>query len=204
MEETFAASTALDEQGRLSLSLEREGWTGYPFPLRMEIRLSLNEGFAMEITLENTGTQACPVGHGWHPYFTLGNSVTECDLSVPAGKRLMMGPTAVPTGERSNWPRFKQAERIGDDFLDACLELQASEGTVSTRLTNPHNARSLDVWQDVGAGKYGYLQVFTHPLRHGLALEPMTCAPDAFNNGYGLVVLQPGEKLTTRCGVRAF
>ena len=29
--------------------------------------------------------------------------------------------------------------------------------------------------------------------RGGLAIEPYTCAPNAFNNGYGLRVLQPGE-----------
>jgi len=28
----------------------------------------------------------------------------------------------------------------------------------------------------------------------GLAVEPMTCPPDAFNSGTDVVVLQPGEK----------
>jgi aldose 1-epimerase len=30
--------------------------------------------------------------------------------------------------------------------------------------------------------------------RVGLALEPMSCAPDAFNSGAGLVVLDPGAE----------
>ena len=32
--------------------------------------------------------------------------------------------------------------------------------------------------------------------RLGLAVEPMTCPPDAFNSGTDLIVLQPGESTT--------
>jgi aldose 1-epimerase len=32
--------------------------------------------------------------------------------------------------------------------------------------------------------------------RIGLAVEPMTCPPDAFNSGTDLIVLQPGESTT--------
>lgn len=51
-------------------------------------------------------------------------------------------------------------------------------------------------------------QVFTgHDLpepyrRRTLAVEPMTCAPDALNSGDGLVVLQPRERHTLTWGVR--
>jgi aldose 1-epimerase len=37
--------------------------------------------------------------------------------------------------------------------------------------------------------------------RRGLAIEPMTCAPDAFNSGEGLIVLAPGESLIERWGI---
>jgi aldose 1-epimerase len=40
--------------------------------------------------------------------------------------------------------------------------------------------------------------------RHGLAIEPMTCAPDAFNSGAGLVVLQPGAAHTSTWGIAPF
>jgi aldose 1-epimerase len=32
--------------------------------------------------------------------------------------------------------------------------------------------------------------------RGGIAVEPMTCAPDAFNSGSGLLVLEAGESFT--------
>jgi aldose 1-epimerase len=37
--------------------------------------------------------------------------------------------------------------------------------------------------------------------RQGLAVEPMTCAPDAFNSGDGLTVLGPGETFSASWGI---
>lgn len=37
-----------------------------------------------------------------------------------------------------------------------------------------------------------------------IAIEPMTCWADAFNNQRGLVILRPGESTAVRCGVRIF
>ena len=43
------------------------------------------------------------------------------------------------------------------------------------------------------------MQLFTGEAvgRTALAVEPMTCPPDAFRTGQDLVVLQPGESHTT-------
>jgi aldose 1-epimerase len=52
-----------------------------------------------------------------------------------------------------------------------------------------------------------FLQVFTgdalpaSAARRSLAIEPYTCAANAFNNGLGLRVLQPGESFTTLWGI---
>jgi aldose 1-epimerase len=35
----------------------------------------------------------------------------------------------------------------------------------------------------------------------GIAVEPMTCAPDAFNSGDGLLVLEPGQQFTASWGI---
>jgi aldose 1-epimerase len=51
---------------------------------------------------------------------------------------------------------------------------------------------------------YSCVQVFTGDTlpadarRRGVAVEPMTCAPNAFNSGDGLRVLAAGETLTAR------
>jgi aldose 1-epimerase len=60
------------------------------------------------------------------------------------------------------------------------------------------------LWADSG---FPYLQVFTGDTlakdvrRRGLGVEPMTCAPDAFNSGAGLTVLKPGQELVTQWGL---
>ena len=37
--------------------------------------------------------------------------------------------------------------------------------------------------------------------RRSVSLEPMTCAPNAFRSGDGLIVLQPGESAKTTWGI---
>ena len=204
MFETAELSAKDPDAGWMELSLSSEGWTGYPFPIRISFRFALDpvDGFRMETTLENTGKTDLPAGHGWHPYFRLSDSVLTCLLTLPAGKRLEMTPRAVPSGEKVEWTKFSRPTPIGPEFLDACVEIAAKTGIATTRLSDPGTGLSLDLWQEVGAGKYGYVQVFTHPRRHCLAIEPMTCAPNAFNSGMGLVVLGPGEVLRTACGVK--
>jgi aldose 1-epimerase len=53
---------------------------------------------------------------------------------------------------------------------------------------------------------YGYVMVFSgDPLpdvnRKSLAVEPMTCPPNAFSTGTALVRLQPGEPFTAAWGI---
>jgi aldose 1-epimerase len=36
-----------------------------------------------------------------------------------------------------------------------------------------------------------------------VAIEPMTCAPDAFNSGAGLIVLEPGQRWRASWGIAA-
>jgi aldose 1-epimerase len=56
-------------------------------------------------------------------------------------------------------------------------------------------------------GAFPYLMVFTgDPLepqrrRRGIALEPMTCPPNAFQTGEALRILQPGERFEGAWGI---
>ena len=204
MFETAKLVSRTPVDGAIELTLSSKGWQGYPFPVRMSFRFGLDakNGFRMQTEIENVGRGPCPAGHGWHPYFRLGDSIKPNLLQLPGGKRLPMTVQAVPDGNRVAWDAFAKPHVIGDDFLDACVELSAKSGIATSRLTDTERALALEVWQETGPGKYGYVQVFTHPRRHCLAIEPMTCAPDAFHNGMGLVVLKPGQVLQAACGVK--
>jgi aldose 1-epimerase len=63
-------------------------------------------------------------------------------------------------------------------------------------------AGDVTVWAD---DAWPYVQIFTGDLpdvgRRGLAVEPMTCPPNAFNTGEGLIRLEPGERFDGRWGI---
>ena len=94
---------------------------------------------------------------------------------------------------------FRVARPIGPAALDTCFaDLAAdADGLVRVHLVHPDGAPRLTLAFDPA---YAFVQVFTGDTigdpaarRRGVAVEPMTCAPDAFNSGAGLRVLAPGE-----------
>jgi aldose 1-epimerase len=86
--------------------------------------------------------------------------------------------------------------------MDDCftgLTTEGGRGVASVR-TKTGGAQ---LWFDE---TYRYLQVFTPEDLVGgtpaVAIEPMTCAPDAFNSGHGLIVLAPGQSWSGSWGVQ--
>ena len=100
---------------------------------------------------------------------------------------------------------FRQAHAIGATVLDHALTglSRASDGRVWAHLRSA--GRQVSLW--AGAG-YGWLQVFSSDTLHGerhrkaVAIEPMTCPPDALVTGHDLIVLAPGESVSTYLGRR--
>jgi aldose 1-epimerase len=70
-------------------------------------------------------------------------------------------------------------------------------------LSSPDGKTAATLWLD---DRYRYLMLFTDdPLpdvnRRSLGIEPMTCAPNAFQSGDGLITLEVGESFTTCWGI---
>jgi aldose 1-epimerase len=73
-------------------------------------------------------------------------------------------------------------------------------------LRDPASGAGIALWVDES---YRYLMLFTgDPLpdvdRRSLAVEPMTCPPNAFRTGDHLVRLEPGGSVTTAWGIVPF
>jgi aldose 1-epimerase len=71
------------------------------------------------------------------------------------------------------------------------------------RLSDPHGEEAVTLWLDES---FPYVMLFSGDglpdvARGSLAVEPMTCAPNAFRTGEGLVVLAPGESLSSEWGI---
>jgi aldose 1-epimerase len=182
---------------------------GYPFALELRIEYALAEtGLTVRTTATNIGPDAAPYGSGAHPYLTVGaQAVDEIVLRVPARTALRSNGRGIPTGIvelEGTELDFRTPRRIGDATLDHCftdLERDGS-GIGWVELASSGDGTGVTLWVDEG---YPYVMVFTGDLpevgRGGLAVEPMTCAPNAFRTGEGLIVLEPGATTTATWGI---
>lgn len=176
---------------------------GYPFPYTLRLKYDFRPG-EMTCTTEatNEGTGPMPFGDGWHPYFTLGEPADELLLELPAKDYLLTDERMIPTRQMKDIHAFHVLEPIAGHAFDTGFLLSPDESMATTRLHSRFNRVTLEMWQQTGPRKYNCLQVFVPPHRQSVALEPMTCAADAFNNGIELIILEPGERFSASYGVR--
>lgn len=189
--------------------------TGYPFTLDLSIEYALAAaGLSVTTTARNLGQRALPFGAGQHPYVTVGTPLVDsASLHLPAHARLELdAERRLPTGTRlpvdGTEFDFRTPRPIGASVLDDCFTSldRGDDGLARVRLADPATARALTMWMDA---RYGYVQVFsgdTLPAarrRRGLAIEPMTCPPNAFATGTDLIVLQPDESCSMAWGLHS-
>ena len=184
---------------------------GYPFSLALALEYVLSaEGLRVGVTATNLGESSCPYGSGAHPYLTVGTpTVDSVILRAPGRTVLRSDERGIPSGTESvegtdcdfRHPRDIGATRLDHAFTD--LE-RDDEGLARVELRNPDEERGLTLWVDES---YRYLMLFTgDPLpdvdRRSLAVEPMTCPPDAFRSGQDLLRLDTGQSFTSAWGIR--
>jgi aldose 1-epimerase len=178
---------------------------GYPFSLEVEVDYALDDaGLHCTVVGRNTGAEPAPWGVASHPYLRAGDGqVGDWTLRLPAGRVLEVSQDRLlPVGLRDvqdgEWD-FRSRRPIGTTAVDhafTALEPDA-DGTCSVTLTGPDGRGVACTWDPTALP---WVQVHTADLepgdpahRRGLAVEPMSCAPDAFNSGVGLVVLEPAQ-----------
>jgi len=183
---------------------------GYPFALSIRIEYALSPaGLRVCTTAANVGTDPCPYGAGAHPYLTVGGAtVDSAILRVPAGRVLRTDERGLPVGSLAvagTDEDFTRPRRIGRTRLDhAFTDLERGpDGLARAELQAFRASRGLTLWVDEA---YAYLMVFTgDPLpdvnRRSIAIEPMTCPPNAFRTGDGVIRLEPGESFRSVWGI---
>jgi aldose 1-epimerase len=180
---------------------------GYPFLLELAIEYELSaSGLTARTTATNMGAGRCPYGSGAHPYLTLGpESVDDVVLRVPARTALRSDARGIPVGTvavEGTELDFRSPRRIGETKLDnGYTDLERDDAGIA-RVSVEVAPTGRTLWVDEG---YPYVMVFTGDIpavqRRGLAVEPMTCPPNAFRSREHLVTLEPGESHTAAWGL---
>jgi aldose 1-epimerase len=186
---------------------------GYPFQLEVRATYTVAEdGLTVVLRGTNTGDVPLPYAVGQHPYLTVGGRVDDAVLTVPADTWLRCDERGLPVAAEpvGGTPYdFRSGRRIGDTVLDVpYADLGRDEnGRVVVRLAEEGGRSGVELWGDASVS---HLQVFTGDTlapdrrRQGVAVEPMSAPPDAFNSPAGQVRLEPGGSHTLTWGVRAW
>ncbi len=192
------------EKAQIILRYQTSGMEkGYPFKIKITIEYCLSKnGFTCITSVENMDTKNIPVGDGWHPYFKTNSKIDDCLLTLPVEYSYEVDSRMIPTGKTIKETVFINPTKISDTKFDTCYKLaKTGNPRLYTKIEDPSHNLSLLIWQSTGEGNYNYLQVYTPPNRQSIAIEPMTCLANAYNNGEGLIVLKPSEKRNFSFGI---
>ncbi len=207
------------ETDRVVLGTVLHPLRGYPFTLDVAIGYALRDtgnglrrpGLTVSTAATNLGATPCPYAAGQHPYLTVGTEfVDETTLSLDAESWLPTDDRGLPTGTEpvAGSPYdFRTPRLIGDTRIDYAFTGLArdGDGLAWVRLSAP-DGRRVGLWADE---HYRFIELYTGDTqpperrRRGLGVEPMTCAPNGFRSGDGLLQLDPGQTITTRWGIHS-
>jgi aldose 1-epimerase len=179
---------------------------GYPFRLETSVRYRLTEnGISVTHSIQNVGAGSAPVGIGAHVFLRVGTTpMRGLTVTVPASTYFELDDAQIPVADhavdgtgfdlRSGLPLH--GVTLDTPFTD----LAVADGRVRHRLAAPDGS-AVELSADPD---FAFVQVFTSEVYEtdegkvdAVAIEPMTCAPDALNSGRGLRRLEPDEQWVT-------
>jgi aldose 1-epimerase len=165
---------------------------GYPFPYLIQVLWKLEKGNKLTATTTITNASALniPICDGWHPYFTLGDSVDDYTLQFNSTQQVAFDSELIPTGQLMKDDRFINGRSLNGIFLDNCFLLDPKSGNPTCILSNKNIQLIIEPTIN-----YPYMQFYTPDDRKKIAIENLSAAPDAFNNKMGLHILEPQETI---------
>ena len=192
------------EQPSVTLSSIYNGkLSEYPFPFEflMTYTLSGYNELTCQIKIENIGNQTMPIGFGWHPYFRFSDiSVDDLVLETPPCEQIEIDNRMIPTGKTTEFTTFQAAKQLENQSFDTCFKSTTAKALTEITIKSISLNTSLTFWQETEP--FPYFQIFTPNHRKSIAIEPMTCNVDAFNNKEGLIELEKGQAFVGRFGIK--
>lgn len=179
-----------EERAKVILRYVSDGnLPGFPFPFELDLvyRISFQGGLSLTFIVKNTGNGVFPYGMGWHPYFYSPN-LNSATFSFSSKSFYACNNRSIPfnTLDSELPDEFKLDDKTFDDAFS---------------LENPRcdfNTDNYNLGLDFKYPEGTYLQIYTPPHRKSIAIEPMTCVANSFNNQIGFTELNPGDSDTWR------
>jgi len=169
--------------------------SGYPFELQTTVtyHLDAEQGLLISIETSNIGDSTAPYGTGTHAYLTCdGQLANDSVLTVPADQVLTVDENLAPVSRENVKVQgldYRQGKLIGETMIDHAFTA-LPEGQWKVTLASANTGMSVSLASDEP-----WVQIFSgdNMNRAGVAVEPMTCPPNAFNSGEDLIELEPGN-----------
>ena len=170
----------------------------YPWTLAVSARYSLDHdaGLSFELSATNIGEGTAPYGVGFHPYLAIdGAKADVLELSNPATIVYEADASMIPVAAHdvaSFGLDFRSPTLINKAALDHAFA-GLPQGSWTVTLRNPASGVAVSLSSDAR-----WLQVYSADYigRVGVAVEPMSCPPNAFNSGTDVVALGQGDTHT--------
>ena len=182
--------------------------SGWPGVIEATIVHTVGDtGVVTRVDVTNIGASAVPFGYAAHPYLTVGEqTVDDVLITVPAERYLAVDDRLLPADlvlVEGRPEDLRTPGVLGDRRFDTALTELARGDDGRWRARLERGERWAELWAGEGLD---WIQVFTGNDRRDLsiALEPMTCGPNAFNPGPthdGTIVLRPGESAGWTWGI---
>ena len=217
-------------ESTVSLEYALEPTEGYPFEFSLQVDFELAEAeLRMRARALNTGSAPAPFGFGFHPWLSggAGELVDEAQLVIPAAHWYETNERLIPTGVRPfDDGTAVPADHVSDDSACmVCKDFRALRLIGGTVLDDAFGQprRGDDGWSRarlkgtdlreviVGMGPgFRTWQACTGDgldedlARRAIAIEPMTCPPNAFAAGEAGVdfdVVAPGDELVVEWSI---
>lgn len=164
----------------VKLEYVHPGNDAFPFEFKFIASYILEaRGLELQFSVHNMGKEEFPFGIGWHPYFKISEKGKNT-LHTITKKVFLTDENLIPTkSEAKTMTNFNLNSLQLDDAFELASDLVTLEtANYTLSMTLP---------------KKSYLQIFTPEDLAMVAIEPMSCIADAFNNKIGLKLLQPKD-----------
>lgn len=155
---------------------------GFPFPFLIRLKYTFTQtGLDIDVSVVNTSDTTFPFTIGWHPYF-LSENLNNSILKFESEHKLNIGHRNIGLDLEPISPIDSVV--LKNKNLDDCWQLKGTDVGFET----PNYKLILSSSQ-----ANSFLQVYTPPKEHMIAIEPTTGVSNSFNNNIGLKFLKSKE-----------